>query len=61
MLIFTAFSFYIIQDTIQMVAAIIILSLLVLCFLALVVYLSVRDAKNEVEDIRKFDDKEPES
>ncbi len=44
-----------------MVAAIIILSLLVLCFLALVVYLSVRDAKNEVEDIRKFDDKEPES
>lgn len=36
---------------------IVVFSLLVLLFLALVVYLSIRDAKNEVEDIKKFDNK----
>jgi len=37
-----------------------VLSLLALLFIGVVVYLSVRDAKNEVEDIRKFDDANPE-
>ncbi len=40
---------------------IVVLSILVLLFLGLLVYLSIRDAKNEVEDIRKFDDMKQES
>lgn len=35
---------------------IVVLSVLVLAFISLVVYLSIRDAKNEVDDIRKFED-----
>ncbi len=35
---------------------IVVLSVLILSFLGLVVYLSIRDAKNEVDDIRKFED-----
>ncbi len=42
-----------------MVAIIIaVLSVLMLSFIGLVVYLSIRDAKNEVEDIRKFEDED---
>lgn len=37
---------------------IVILSVLIVSFIGLVVYLSIRDAKNEVNDIKKFDDME---